>query len=136
LLTSSVVVLYVALLSWDGLTSDTAETCNSWDSVADSASLIAVGLFVLLFALGYVCLRQQAADTEASPIRTAAEPILAKEEAKESQAYQEPDQLVDENYGRNMLYFHGFLLCASFYLSMLLTNWDAVRSSSGPSYSS
>lgn len=60
-----------------------------------------------------------------------AEPMLAKEEPEgEKVAFKEEN---DEEYGQNMLYFHGFMLLSSFYLSMLLTNWGSTNITSDPS---
>lgn len=63
---------------------------------------------------------------ENSNLKSAAEPILAKEEESEGEkvAYKEE---TDEKYGQNLLFFHCFMLLNSFYLSMLLTNWGSAN---------
>lgn len=122
LLTSSLVNFYCTYLCWDGLTNDTSE-CNTWNSAADTAVNIAAGLIVLVIALGYVSLKEQD-EKKSDEMQSAAQPILAKEEDGEKVAFKEE---VDESYGQNFVYFHGFMLFSSFYLTMLLTNWGSAN---------
>lgn len=124
LLTSSIVNAYCTYLCWDGLTNNTNEHCNTWDNAQDTGIVIAVGIFVLLITLGYVSFRKKEENhQEYAPIRSAAEPIIAKEESGEEDVpYKE-----EETDGRKLLYFHLFMILASVYMSMLLTNWGAAN---------
>lgn len=115
--------LYCTYLCWDGLTNDTSQ-CNTWNSASDTAVNIAVGLVVLVVALTYVSLERKEAK-EDGQLKSAAEPILAKEEdGEEKVAFLEEN---DENYGQKFVYFHGFMMLSSFYLTMLLTNWGSAN---------
>jgi hypothetical protein len=110
------------------LTNDTNKTCNTWDNGKDTGVIISFATFVLIITLAYVCFRKREKITDQAPIRGAAEPILADEDnGEEGQAYKDEEDHVDEGYGRKMLFFHLFMLLASFYFSMLLTNWGAAN---------
>jgi hypothetical protein len=115
---------YCTYLCWDGLTNDTSGYCNTWDNAQDTGIVIAIGTVVLVITLGYVCFRKkEESHQEYAPIRSAAEPIIAKDEpGEEDMPYKE-----EETDGRKLLYFHLFMILASVYLCMLLTNWGAAN---------
>ena len=124
LLTSSIVNTYCTYLCWDGLTSDVSTHCNSWNNAQDTGIVISCGVLVLFITLGYACFRKTKPQLgDDGIIRTAAEPILAKDEPGEDKvSYNE-----GEGDGKQLIYFHLFMILGSVYLSMLLTNWGAAN---------
>jgi Serine incorporator (Serinc). len=124
LLTSSVVNCYITYLCWDGLTNDTNGSCNTWDNAQDTGITITIGVVVLLVTLIYISFRKREQNQDQALIRNAAEPILATEEESGEEADLPYNEEAD---GRKMFYFHLFMILASVYFSMLLTNWGAAN---------
>jgi hypothetical protein len=105
------------------MTNNTREQCNDWNNAKDTGVSITVGVVILLATLAYICFRKREKIQDQTPLRNAAEPILADEDDEQVPYQVEPD----ERYGRKMIGFHAFMLLASFYFSMLLTNWGSAN---------
>lgn len=124
-MTSSVVNGYITYLCWDALTNNPTKSCNDWDNAQDTGITITIGVVIMLITLAYISFRKREKIQDQTPLRNAAEPILAEDDAGEEQvAYKEEEH---ESYGRKMIWFHAFMLLCSFYLSMLLTNWGSAN---------
>lgn len=129
---------YCTYLCWDGLTNDTDTSCNTWDNAQETGIIIGAGIFVLMVTMAYISFRKREKINEQSHLRGAAEPILASEnDEEEDKPFKEDHEMIDEDYGKKMIYFHLFMLLSSFYMSMLLTNWGSavISSDENSSYS-
>jgi len=120
-----VVNTYTSYLCWDGLTNNTNSHCNPWNTAQDTGISITISVVVLLITLTYICFRKREKIQDQTPLRNAAEPILADDEDGDEQVPYKED--ADETLGKKLIWFHAFMLLSSFYLSMLLTNWGSAN---------